>query len=94
MLGSMHELAPSLVNFGVSWLYNKPILRRASCGNKTKMVTSRDLVIVVEPAFDQIKTSSWLNLYLEAAQLLIYGLNFWIKRHKQLCKDCELRLLD
>jgi hypothetical protein len=59
MLGSMHELAPSLVNFEVSWLYNKPILRRASCGNKTKIVTSRDLVIVVEPAFDQIKTSSW-----------------------------------
>ena len=40
MLSFLHELAPSLVFFEVSKSYNKPILRRASCGNKTTIVTS------------------------------------------------------
>ena len=47
MLNLLHELASSLVFFEVSKSYNKPILRRASCGNKTTIVTSRDLVILV-----------------------------------------------
>ena len=41
----LHKLALSLVFFEVSKSYNKPILRRASCGNKTTIVTSRGLVI-------------------------------------------------
>ena len=41
MLSFLHKLAPSLVFFEVSRSYNKPILRRASCGNKTTIVTSR-----------------------------------------------------
>jgi hypothetical protein len=52
MLSLLHELAPSLVFFEVSKSYNEPILRRASCGNKTAIVTSRDLVILVEPPVD------------------------------------------
>jgi hypothetical protein len=40
MLSFLHELAPSLVHvfFEVSKSYNKPILRRASCGSKTTIV--------------------------------------------------------
>ena len=71
MLGFLYELAPSLVFFEVSKLYNKPTLRRASCGNKTTIVMSRDLVILVESPVDQIKVSLWLNLHLKPAQLLI-----------------------
>ena len=71
MLNFLHELASSLVFFEISKSYNKPILRRASCGNKTTIVTSRDLVILVELPVDWIKASLWLNLYLKPAQLLI-----------------------
>jgi hypothetical protein len=52
MLSLLHGLAPSLVFFEVSKSYNEPILRCASCGNKTTIVTSRDLVILVEPPVD------------------------------------------
>ena len=48
----MLKLASSLVLFEVSKSYDKPILRRASCGNKTTIVTSRDLVVLVEPPVD------------------------------------------
>jgi hypothetical protein len=66
MLSFLHEPAPSLVFFEVLKSYNKPILRRASCGNKTTTV-----VILIKPPIDQIKASLWLNLYLKPAQLLI-----------------------
>ena len=65
MLSLLRELVPSLVFFEVSKSYNKPILHRASCGNKTIIVTSRNLVILVKPPVDQIKASLWVKLELK-----------------------------
>jgi len=50
MLSFLHKLALSLLFFKVLKSYNKPILCQASCGNKTTIVTSRGLVILVEPS--------------------------------------------
>ena len=38
--------------YGLGDADDKPILHRASCGSKTTIVTSRDLVALVEPPVD------------------------------------------